>query len=396
MAVATSSVAGVLPGTGLVELTLGGERLVDVSVLSPAAGEGWRELARAEPLLLPGLVDLQVNGYAGVDFNSPDLTTADVRRVVEMLWSEGVTSFCPTVITGARKQMVGCLATLATAAREDEHIGSALVGTHLEGPWISAADGARGAHPVDHVRDPEVADLAAFLASGDIAIITVAPELPGSDRVIRAATAAGVRVSLGHSAADPDDVRRAVAVGATLSTHLGNGVSMTLPRHPNLIWEQLAARRLTAMFIADGHHLDFTTLRAMVRAKGQGRWVLVSDTTSIGGLPAGRYRTHIGSDVELDESGRLGVVGTAYLAGAAVSLRRGLVNALRERIASPRAVVTAVTSRPAQLVGTRAGDRGRLHPGRRADFAIMSLDQTTGDIVAEQTWVRGRRVWSRI
>jgi N-acetylglucosamine-6-phosphate deacetylase len=395
MAVARPAVTAILPGTGLVELTVSDEHFAEVSLRSRATGEGWRKRARDWPVVVPGLIDLQVNGYGGVDFNSPGLSVADVGRVVEALWSEGVTGFCPTVITGAPEQMTGSLATLVAAARADDQLGSALLGAHLEGPWISEADGARGAHPVEHVKVPAVAEFEALAAVGDLAILTLAPELAGAEQVIRAATSHGIRVSLGHSAAEPDDVLRAVAAGATLSTHLGNGVPRTLRRHPNLIWEQLAARRLTAMFIADEHHLDLTTLGVMVRAKGTGRWVLVSDTTSLGGLPPGRYRTHIGGDVELEASGRLGVVGTGYLAGAAASLRTGLTNALRARIASPQAVVSAVTSRPAELLGTRACGRGSLRPGHRADFVLMSLEETTDDLVVQQTWVSGRRVWSR-
>jgi N-acetylglucosamine-6-phosphate deacetylase len=206
--------------------------------------------------------------------------------------------------------------------------------------------------------------------------------------------ARGIVVSIGHSLAEPSDVRAAVAAGARFSTHLGNGIPTFVRRHPNLVWEQLGTDELTAMFIADGHHLDLTTLRTMIRAKEAPRWLLVSDTTSLGGLPPGRYRTHIGGEVELAESGRLGMVGTGYLAGAAVSLRHGLATALSSHLASGRDSVSAVTSRPAAALGRRAADRGALEPGRRADVVVARWDDAHGSLSVQETWVRGRTVWS--
>lgn len=393
MAVSPRRVSGLIPGLGLAELTIESGLVATLDVFTSAPGETWRGLSADHLLLLPGLLDLQVNGYGGVDFSSPGLTREQVRRVVELLWAEGVTGFCPTIITGPTDQMTASVTMLAEASLIAE-VGDALLGTHLEGPWISPVDGARGAHPTEHVRAPDLSELEQLRASGDIALVTVAPEMPGAMALISAATEACILVSIGHSLAEPDDVRAAVVAGATLSTHLGNGIPALLRRHPNLVWEQLGTDALTAMFIADGHHLDLATLRTMVRAKGAGRWMLVSDSTSLGGMSPGRYQTHIGGEVELDGSGRLGMVGTEYLAGAAASLRVGLANAWSAQVAEASDVLAAVTARPAAVLGERAGNRGALEPGHRADLVLARWDEQAGSLDVQATLVRGRTVWS--
>ncbi|GAA2113460.1 hypothetical protein GCM10009843_01170 [Nocardioides bigeumensis] len=387
-------VTGLVPGVGVASADLEDGRIAAVEVLTPVPDEGWRDLAAGHPVLVPGLLDLQVNGYAGVDFSSPGLDPGVVRRVVEALWAEGVTGFCPTVITGPAAQMRESVAALAAAARADEAVADALLGVHLEGPWISPVDGARGAHPVEHVRPPDAGELAELCAAGDVALLTIAPEIPGATGLATAARERGVLVSVGHSLAEPEDVHAAVAAGATLSTHLGNGIPALLKRHPNLVWEQLGNDVLTAMFIADGHHVDLATLRTMIRAKGAGRWFLVSDTTSVGGLAPGRYRTHIGGEVELDAAGRLGMIGTDYLAGAAASLRSGLANAWAARVAEAAEVTAAVSARPAAVLGERAFGRGGLDPGARADLLLGDWDEATGSLTVKETVVRGRTVWA--
>ncbi len=382
---------GLLPGTGIVRVVV--RDGVVAEVIEDEAHTTWDDRARSLPLLLPGLLDLQVNGYAGVDFTDPGLDELGVHTVVEAMWRAGVTGFCPTVITGA---LADCLASLRTlrAAAHDPEIASTVLGVHLEGPWISPADGARGAHPREHVRDPDLAELRQMREAGDIAMITVAPERPGALDLIRAGAEAGIVMSIGHSSADPSDVRNGVAAGACASTHLGNGVPLMLPRHPNLVWEQLSASQLTPMFIADGHHVDLTTLRTLVRAASSPGWVLVSDVTSIGGLPAGRYRTRIGGHVELSPAGRLGMVDNGFLAGSATALPVGLLNALETGIGTADQALRSVTAEPARLIGERARDRGQLRPGARADLVRAHLADTPGPVVVDETIIGGRTVWS--
>ncbi len=368
-------------------MTVEGDVIAEVRVVESSA----KPLSDDE-VLLPGLLDLQVNGYRGIDFNDAELSTSGVRTVVEKLWSVGVTGFCPTVITGPPDRMLASVRTISSARVEDPDVADAVVGIHLEGPWISPVDGARGAHPRGDVRAPDLAELRALTTTGDVAILTVAPELPGVAELIEAAAGAGVAVSLGHSAATPDDVRMAAATGATLATHLGNGVPLMLPRHPNLVWEQLYDSRLVCMMIADGHHLDLATLTAMARAKGAGRWMLVSDVAAIGGMPAGQYRTPVGGLVELDLACRLRIAGTEYLAGAARSLLDGLAWLLQMESLPPAEVVDAVSSVPAKVLGRRCSGRGEIAPGRRADLVRARRD-SHGGLSAVETISRGRTVW---
>ncbi|HEY5201451.1 MAG TPA: amidohydrolase family protein [Acidothermaceae bacterium] len=383
--------SGLLPGTGSVRLTVDDGLIVEVQVTDAVSDPSSTRFDGE--LLLPGLIDLQVNGYAGVDFNDAHLTTAAVRIVVEKLWALGVTGFCPTVITGPPDRMASSVQTITAACREDDDIAASVMGVHLEGPWISPLDGARGAHALKDVRPPDLAELRTLTTAGDVAILTLAPELAGAPTLIASAVAAGVKVSVGHSAALPDDVRIAVESGATLSTHLGNGVPMTLPRHPNLIWQQLYDERLTCMFIADGHHLDLATLTAMARAKGAARWMLVSDVTAIGGMPVGEYRTPVGGLVELTADGRLGMVGTGYLAGAARPLIDGLARMLRVPELPAADVMAAVSSVPARVLADRASGRGRIAEGQRADLVRARWNSDRRSLTAVETISGGRTMW---
>jgi len=386
----TTTVSGLLPGTGRVVVTVDGAAIASVEVVDRHEG---RLPDGDVDLVLPGLVDLQVNGYAGIDLNDGQLTADRMLTLVDALAGTGVTSFCPTLVTAPPEALVERLAALAAAGAAEPRVAAAMLGVHLEGPWISAADGPRGAHPATHVRPATVTELDALCAAGaDLAVVTLAPEQEGAAAVTRAAAARGIVVAIGHSGASPDQVTAAVDAGATLATHLGNGVASQLPRHPNLLWALLADDRVTASFIADGHHLDATTLRAMTRAKGADRTILVSDTTSLGGLAPGRYATPIGGDVELDADGRLGMVGSPYLAGAARSLLDGLAMLLRHDLLAPADAVAAVTSRPARLLGERAAGRGVLEPGARADVVLARWRGSDGTIAVTEVLAAGRAV----
>jgi N-acetylglucosamine-6-phosphate deacetylase len=383
---ALRTLTGVLPGTGKIEVDIEDGIIVAVRRQSgPFAmpAEGTLDL------LLPGLVDLQVNGIAGIDLNGGELRPDDVVAIVNRLATVGVTSFCPTIITAAADSMLAALAAIGEAMAGDPVVEAAVLGVHLEGPWISPADGPRGAHPAAHVRAASIEELDAFLHAGaPVSIITLAPEVPAAIELTRAAARAGVVVAIGHSAADPDAIRAAADAGARLSTHLGNGAAAMLPRHPNLIWAQLGDDRLFASFIADGHHVDPATLATMVRAKRANRTILVSDATAHCGMPPGLYTTAIGGEVELDEDGRLGMVGTPYLAGAARPLIDGLALVLSREIMNPDDAVAAVTSRPATLVGARA--RGVIVPGARADLVAARWSGDTGRIAVLETVAGGR------
>ena len=250
-----------------------------------------------------GFVDLQVNGYRGIDFSAPGLTLDAVRHVTRQLLGAGTVAYCPTLVTADPAVYVANLPVLAQALREPD-LGPHLLGIHMEGPFLAPA--ARGAHPERWLRDPDGSLFARWqeLAAGQIRILTVAPELPGAEALIRQAAAQGVLVSLGHHMADEAAIAAAVQAGARASTHLGNGIPGLLPRHPNPIWTQLACDGLIGMFIADGHHLPATFVRAALRAKTVDRFVVVSDAAAIAGLAPGEY-DYMDARVTIEPSGRI-------------------------------------------------------------------------------------------
>jgi N-acetylglucosamine-6-phosphate deacetylase len=299
----------------------------------------------------PGLFDLQVNGFAGVDFNRPGVSTAELDHAAEAMRRTGVTRFLPTLITAPLEAFSACARTLARWG----HPG--LVGIHAEGPYISPTE-ARGAHPPAHIIPASVEDFRRRqdAAEGRIVLVTVAPEVLGGLELIEHLVDAGVRVAIGHSNADPAQVRDAVRAGATLSTHLGNGCAPGLPRHPNLIWEQLAADELTACFIVDGHHLPAATLKSMVRAKTPVRTALVTDATAGAAAPPGRYG--IGElEIERGADGRVVLPGTPKLAGSALTLDQAIARAVRETGFTLEDVWPMASAVPAAAVGTSPAGR---------------------------------------
>lgn len=297
---------------------------------------------------MPGLFDLQVNGFGGIDFNGPDLTADRVVEALERMRATGVTRCLPTLITSSFEQFAGSARVLARIS------SAAIAGIHMEGPYVSPEDGARGVHPREHVAP--AASLDDFkrrqdAAGGRVVLVTLAPEVPGAVTLIEHLVASGVRAAIGHTAATPRQIADAVAAGATLATHLGNGCPQMLPRHPNIIWELLAADALVASLIVDGHHLPPATVKAMVRAKGPGRTILVTDAVAAAGGAPGRYT--IGAvDCELDEDGRVSLPGTPYLAGSGLTLDRAIANTVRFTELPVDAVIPMASTIPASYLGT--------------------------------------------
>ena len=233
-------------------------------------------------------------------------------------------SLLPTIILGPFDEYERCARTLLRCE------APAILGLHLEGPYISPEDGARGAHRREDTAPASIDDFKRRqdAAGGRVRLVTLAPEVPGALALIEHLRDTGVRVAIGHTAATPEQVRMPIRAGATLSTHLGNGCAQMLPRHPNFIWEQLAADELMASIIVDGHHLPPATVKTMVRAKTPRRVVLVTDAIAAAGQPPGEYR--LGAvTVRLDENGRVAVPGQPNLAGSALSMDRAVANTVR-------------------------------------------------------------------
>lgn len=275
-------------------------------------------------LEFPGLFDLQVNGFAGVDFNAPGLTSEGLAEALERQRATGVTRCLPTLITSSFDRFARNARVIARSP------DPAVAGIHMEGPYLSPEDGPRGAHPREHVTNASIADFdrRQEAADGRIVLVTLAPEASGALSLIDHLVKAGVRVAIGHTGGTPQQVEDAISAGATLATHLGNGCAQMLPRHPNFIWTLLAADPVAASFIVDGHHLPAATVKGLVRAKGVDRSILVTDATSAAACGPGRYS--IGDVVcESREDGRVSLPGTPYLAGSSLTLDRAIANTVK-------------------------------------------------------------------
>ncbi|MBI5091331.1 MAG: amidohydrolase family protein [Candidatus Hydrogenedentes bacterium] len=323
----------------------------------------------------PTLFDIQVNGMAGINLQGRAVVPEDIGRISGHLAHGGVSHWVPTLITGSQEDLEhGC--RVIAVAMHDPKVARAVPGVHLEGPYISAMDGPRGAHPRKHVRLPSVREFDRLLkaADGRIAYVTVAPELDGAIPFIKAVVKRGVVVSLGHHNGVADDVARAVDAGARMCTHLGNGLATQLKRHENPLWPQLAEDRLVASLIADLAHLPAPVLKTFVRAKGCERVVLTSDCVHITGMKPGRY-TLSGHDVELTRNGRILLSGTELLAGSALMLLQGVVNAAQVTDMTLEQAYACATTIPAALLGLDA-EFGPPEVGEKAEFVVFDIDKT--------------------
>jgi len=350
--------------------------------------------AEAQDLYLaPGFIDLQVNGFAGVDYNAPHSTYQEIARSLQAQFASGATRIYPTVITGAREEMQACLRNLADAREAIPH-GHAIAGFHVEGPHISLEDGPRGAHPLTHVRPPDIAEFHRLQAAarGLIRIVTLSPEWPEAPHYIERITAEGVVASIGHTNASAAQIAAAVAAGATLSTHLGNAAHPVLRRHPNYIWEQLAEDRLTAGFIADGIHLDAAFLKTAIRAKSVDRSFLVTDASTPAGVAPGRYML-ADQPVDLTNDGRVVLAGSDRLAGSALHMHRAVGNILGLAGVSLAEAVRMATVNPARA-GKVAGRETALAAGATADITQFRVSPAN-DIEIVATWLAGEKVYSR-
>jgi len=346
-----------------------------------------------DSILSPGWIDVQVNGFAGVDYCSPVTPVEEIARSVHVIWSTGVTRFFPTVITGSVENMAGSIRNLAKAKATLAREGRAMEGFHIEGPHISPDDGPRGAHPVEAVRPPDIAEFNRWmdLSDGHIKLVTVAPEWPGIADYIENAVRHGVVVAIGHTNANSAQIADAVRAGATMSTHLGNGAHTVLRRHPNYIFDQLAEDRLAASFIVDGIHLPPAFVKVALRAKGVDRSVLVTDAVMPAGCPPGRYR--LGEvDVELHEDDRVTLVGKDKLAGSSLRMDRGIENLMKFGGVSLVEALAMATRNPARVCRVRARQRG-LQPGERGDLVEFRLDREAGRITIDRVWMDGERVF---
>jgi N-acetylglucosamine-6-phosphate deacetylase len=269
---------------------------------------------------IPGFVDLQVNGFRGISFSDLDLTEERFVYACKNLIEEGTVAFLPTIITAPLEVYEQNLRLIAKAMRRDD-LKKHILGIHVEGPFISEKDGARGAHNIDWVRKPDnnLLDKLNLWADGKIKMLTISADLERTDELCRHAVDLGITVSLGHQLATEEDLERLAKSGARSLTHLGNGLPNILPRHKNPLWAGIANDDLIAMIITDGHHIPPSVIKTVIRTKGISKVVVVSDAAPIAGLPPGRYNT-LGNDVILDESGFLHNPEKGHLVGSSATM----------------------------------------------------------------------------
>lgn len=268
------------------------------------------------PWIAPSYFDIQINGCLGRGFVSPDLSADDVHQIADTCFGHGIGAFLPTLITGSFETLRNSFATLAAVLDSDAELARRMPGFHLEGPYLSAEDGPRGAHPREQIRDPDWDEFQRWqeAAGGRIRMVTIAPERPGAIAMIEKLAAHGIVVAIGHTAASGAQIRDAIHAGARTSTHLGNGCHATLNRHENVLWEQLASDELYASLITDGHHLPASLVKCFVRMK-RDRALITCDAGNLAGLPPGRYREW-GTELEVRPDGKIVVPGTPFLAGS--------------------------------------------------------------------------------
>lgn len=271
-----------------------------------------------------GWVDLQVNGYAGVDFNAPGLTAEAVKAVTERLAADGTTGYLPTLVTGDPDVLVGVIRTVMDARRRYAVCERNILGFFLEGPFISDRPGAVGTHPVEWVRPPDLALFNRFqdAAEGLVRLVNVAAEVPGMPAFVKAVSETGVAVSLGHQlATSPEQIEPCLAAGAKAFTHLGNGIPNEVNRHDNIVFTALVEDRASVMFIPDGHHLPDTMLKLYCRAVPLERLIAVSDAQYPAGMPPGEYEV-CGAHARLEPNGLLWNPARKCLVGATTPLAK--------------------------------------------------------------------------
>jgi N-acetylglucosamine-6-phosphate deacetylase len=343
-----------------------------------------------EYYVAPGLIDIQINGYMGIDFASQDLTIEGIIEATKALWKEGVTSYLPTLITADNESLKNSFSILSKSL-EDEEIGMSIPGFHLEGPYISPVKGFRGAHLEKYIRKPdwhEFLDLQNAADNG-IKLITVAPEIEGAVSFIQKCRQNDIVVSLGHHNGNTEQIKQATDDGATMSTHLGNGCANMINRHNNPLWPQLADDRISASIIVDGFHLNQEEVQCFYKIKGSNRTILVSDALDLAGLEPGEYtrwerKVLLTPDVVKFPAENV-------LAGAASPLSACVGNMMKFTQCTLSDAIQMASTNPARLLGLE--NIGEISLGKRADLILFTLEE--GNMVIQKTIVAGKVVYSK-
>ena len=270
--------------------------------------------------MIPGFVDLQVNGFKGVDFSAPNLTLRDIHSISNQMLAHGTIGYCPTVISSPLEIYERNLPLIAEAMESKE--GAQILGIHLEGPFLNPKYGPRGIHPENQIIAPSIELFEQFRtwSKDKITLFTLAPEQDGAlDLIKHIVNKSNVVVSIGHLDAGYKTIQDAIDAGARAATHVGNGLADMIDRHDNPLWPILADDRLTGLFITDGSHLPKEMVIVCIRAKGISNFIVTSDIVHLAGLEPGEYDFH-GVPVILEGENYLHRKGATQHAGSASTM----------------------------------------------------------------------------
>ena len=338
----------------------------------------------------PGLIDHQVNGYLSHSFVEDDLDAATLTKIMEGFWSKGITTIFPTLTTQTDEVLTDAFRNL-NHLLEDERMAQSIPGFHLEGPYISPEPGFRGVHNPEWIREPDWQEFEKWynVSGNRIREVTIAPELEGAMEFIQKCREQNILVAIGHSAALADDINEAIELGASVSTHLGNGCANQIHRHHNPLWPQLADERLAASIIVDGFHLTREEVRTFINAKGMDNTILVSDLTRLAGMPPGTYHD-FGRELVVTPEGAIMFPEENVLAGASFLVTRGVENVIKFTGCNLGEAIDMASKNPARILGLK--DRGEIALGKRADLILFEFEEGRLDVL--ETWVGGDLVYS--
>ncbi len=329
-----------------------------VVAIEPAGEPIEGSLGGKTTRILPGLLDVQVNGAFGYDFADP---SADMDRICKGMVSFGVTGFVPTVVSSPAAAYGPVLAHLRRPHRSGE---AHVLGVHIEGPFISPS--YRGTHSEQQLRLPDIDEAARWVDEGDIRYVTLAPELPGALDLISFLVKRGVRVSMGHTNATWDDARAAVESGAGMATHLFNAMRPFKHRDPGVAGFVLATHT-PAGFIGDGNHIAFETIRMIVRIKAPDELYLVTDALAGLGMPPGKYML---AGLEYISDGTCGRLADGTLSGSLLPLNKAIRKVVEKAGVDPSTAVRLATANAARVIGME-DTLGHIEKGRVADLVLV-------------------------
>jgi len=314
--------------------------------------------------VIPGLIDMHVHGSAGSD--TMDATPAAIQTMAEFFARHGVTSYLPTTITAPSPAIDAAIHNIINMAQP--RVGAQHLGVHLEGPYIGSQ--FRGAQPQEWLRSPDPQEYEKWFETGSIRLVALAPELPGAIEMIERGARQGIRFSVGHSSASYEQVEQAADHGLSQATHTFNGMTGLHHREPGAAGAVLTDERIYAEIIADGIHLHPAVVKLVVRAKGTGRTILVTDAIRAAGLKDGEY--DLGGQIVQVRDG-IARTSRGSLAGSTLALDAALRNVMRFAGLTIHDALKMATTTPAEALGL-SSRKGIIRPGADADLALVDPD----------------------